>query len=73
MLADANGIPPALKISPADRHDSKLLEPLVDAVPPSASVRVGHDGWPSWTPIQATTSLAADGLARRVHREIVER
>ena len=33
ILVDANGIPLALKISPANRHDSKLLETLVDAVP----------------------------------------
>ncbi|WP_451991450.1 IS5 family transposase [Azospirillum argentinense] len=33
ILVDANGIPLALRISPANRHDSKLLEALVDAVP----------------------------------------
>jgi len=33
ILVDANGIPLALKISPANRHDSKFLEALVDAVP----------------------------------------
>ena len=31
---DANGIPLALRLTPANRHDSKELEPLVDAVPP---------------------------------------
>jgi len=30
---DANGIPLAVRISPANRHDSKLLEGPVDAVP----------------------------------------
>ena len=33
ILVDANGIPLALRISPANRHDSKFLEALVDAVP----------------------------------------
>ena len=30
---DANGIPLAVRISAANRHDSKFLVPLVDAVP----------------------------------------
>ena len=33
ILVDANGIPLALTISAANRHDSKFLETLVDAVP----------------------------------------
>ena len=33
ILVDGNGIPLALKISPANRHDSKFLEALIDAVP----------------------------------------
>jgi transposase len=31
---DANGIPLAVRLSPANTHDSRLLEPLIDAVPP---------------------------------------
>ncbi|MFC7335480.1 IS5 family transposase, partial [Rhodocista pekingensis] len=33
ILVDANGIPLALTISAANRHDSRFLETLVDAVP----------------------------------------
>jgi transposase len=32
-LVDANGVPLALLLSPANVHDSRLLEPLLDAVP----------------------------------------
>jgi IS5 family transposase len=34
LLTDANGIPLALILTPANRHDSKLLESLIDAVAP---------------------------------------
>ncbi len=34
LLVAADGIPLALKVSPANRHDSLLLEDLVDAMPP---------------------------------------
>jgi transposase len=34
LLVDANGIPLALLISPANTHDSQLFAPLIDAVPP---------------------------------------
>ena len=34
LLTDANGIPLALILTPANRHDSQLLEPLIDAAPP---------------------------------------
>ncbi len=34
VLTDANGIPLALKLTGANVHDSRMLEPLVDAVPP---------------------------------------
>jgi transposase len=33
VIVDANGIPLAVRISAANRHDSKFLIPLVDAVP----------------------------------------
>jgi len=31
---DAGGVPLAVLLSPADVHDSRLFEPLIDAVPP---------------------------------------
>jgi IS5 family transposase len=34
VLVDANGIPLALELTPANVHDSTMLEPLLDAVPP---------------------------------------
>ncbi len=34
MLVDRNGIPLAALISPANWHDSRMLEPLLDAVLP---------------------------------------
>jgi transposase len=34
VLVDANGIPLALLLSPANVHDSCLFEPMIDAVPP---------------------------------------
>jgi transposase len=33
-LVDANGIPLALELTPANVHDSTMLEPVLDAVPP---------------------------------------
>ena len=34
VLVDANGIPLALTLTPANVHDSTMLEPVLDAVPP---------------------------------------
>ena len=34
VLVDAHGVPLALLLSAANVHDSRLLEPLLDAVPP---------------------------------------
>jgi transposase len=34
VIVDANGIPLAVRHSPANTHDSQLFEPLIDAVPP---------------------------------------
>ncbi len=39
MLTDAKGIPLALKLTGANVHDSRMLEALVDAVPPIRSCR----------------------------------
>lgn len=34
VIVDASGSPLAVRLSPANRHDSQLFEPLIDAVPP---------------------------------------
>jgi transposase len=34
LIVDAAGVPLALALSPANVHDSRLFEPLIDAVPP---------------------------------------
>ena len=34
VLVDAGGIPLALVLTPANAHDSQVLEPVLDAVPP---------------------------------------
>jgi hypothetical protein len=34
VLVEAGGVPLALSLSPANTHDSRLFEPLIDAVPP---------------------------------------
>ena len=34
VIVDANGIPLAVRPTPANTHDSQLFEPLIDAVPP---------------------------------------
>lgn len=34
VLVDANGIPLAVALTPANVHDSTMLEPVLDAVPP---------------------------------------
>lgn len=39
LLVDAGGIPFALRLSPADRHDSRMLEAVLDAVPPVRQCR----------------------------------
>jgi transposase len=34
LLVDGNGIPLALLLTGANRHDSRLLEPLIEVVSP---------------------------------------
>jgi len=47
VLVDANGIPLATRVSAANRNDSKLLEPMLDAVVP---VRTHQPGRPRRRP-----------------------
>ena len=39
VLVDAGGIPLALELTPANAHDSTMLEPMLDAVPPVRQCR----------------------------------
>lgn len=41
MITDAEGVPLAVRLSEANRHDVTELIPLVDAIPPIAG-KVGH-------------------------------
>lgn len=34
MITDAQGVPLAVRVTPANTHDSRMLEAMVDAVPP---------------------------------------
>jgi transposase len=49
VLTDAGGIPLAVRVSAANTHDSLLLEPVVDAVPPILGPR-GRPGRPRKRP-----------------------
>ena len=42
IVVDAQGIPLAACLSPANRHDSKMLASTLDAVPPIRNGRRGH-------------------------------
>jgi transposase len=39
VLVDAGGVPLALALTPANVHDSTMLEPVLDAVPPVRQCR----------------------------------
>jgi transposase len=43
VLVDGHGAPLALRLSPANRHNSQVLEPALDAVPPPRGRRGGVD------------------------------
>ncbi len=45
-MVDRDGTPPAALISPANIHDSRLLAPMLDAIPPIRRPR----GRPRWRP-----------------------
>jgi IS5 family transposase len=49
LLVDRNGVPLAAGLSPANAHDSMLLEPMVDAVPAVKGPR-GRPGRPRRRP-----------------------
>jgi transposase len=79
---DRNGIPLAVRLSAANVHDSKLLESLVDAIPPIVGPR-GRPGRPRKRPAKLHTDKAYDcsdkrralrsrGIAPRIARRGVD-
>ena len=85
VLVDANGIPLAIAPGPANVHDSRRFEPLIDAVPPirQCAGTAAPAARPSSTPTKATITRAAakprgagasrPGIARRGGVESGER
>jgi transposase len=82
VLVDAQGVPLAARISAANVHDSKLLEPVVDAVPPIWRP-VGEPGRPRRRPDKLHADNGYDypalrralrrrGIAPRIARRGVE-
>jgi hypothetical protein len=59
VLVDGRGIPLAVALSAADVHDCKLLEPLVDAVPPIRQP-FGQPGRPRFRPAKSHGDKAYD-------------
>jgi transposase len=46
-VVDAQGIPLAVEVTAANLHDSRMLEPMLDAIPP---IRTGRRGRPRRRP-----------------------
>jgi len=78
---DGHGTPLGLTLSPANRHDSKMLAPTLDAVPP---VRSGRRGRPRRRPGKLHADKSYDhrfcradcrrrGIVPRIARRGVER
>jgi transposase len=69
LLVDRQGIPLAVLLSAANVHDSKLLEPLVDAVPPIRRP-TGQPGRPRFRPAKLHGDKAYDfTFCRRALRQ----
>jgi transposase len=64
LLVDRRGIPLAVKLTAANVHDSKLLEPLVDAVPPIRRP-TGQPGRPRFRPKKLHGDKAYDYPEKR--------
>jgi transposase len=58
MVTDAEGTPLGLTLSPANRHDSRMLEATLDAVPP---VSGGKRGRPRRKPVKLHADKAYTG------------
>jgi transposase len=64
LIVDRNGIPLAIRLSAANAHDSTLLLPLIDAVPPIIGPR-GRPGRPRKRPAKLHADKAYDASALR--------
>ena len=64
LVVDRNGIPLAVRLSAANVHDSKLLEPLVDAIPAIVGPR-GRPGRPRFRPSKLHADKAYDSAEKR--------
>jgi transposase len=64
LVVDRNGIPLAVRLSAANAHDSTLLEPLVDAIPPIVGPR-GRPGRPRFRPAKLHADKAYDSADKR--------
>jgi len=64
LVVDRNGIPLAIRLSPANAHDGTQLLPLVDAIPPIIGPR-GKPGRPRKRPSKLHADKAYDASALR--------
>jgi transposase len=64
LVVDRNGVPLAVRLSGANVHDSKLLEPLIDAIPPVVGPR-GRPGRPRFRPAKLHADKAYDSSEKR--------
>jgi transposase len=64
LVVDRSGIPLAVILSAANAHDSTLLEPLVDAIPPIVGPR-GRPGRPRFRPAKLHADKAYDAAEKR--------
>ncbi len=64
LVVDRNGIPLAVRPSATNAHDSTVLEPLVDAIPPIVGPR-GRPGRPRFRPAKLHADKAYDSSEKR--------
>jgi transposase len=64
LVVDRDGVPLAVRLSGANVHDSKLLEPLIDAIPPVVGPR-GRPGRPRFRPDKLHADKAYDSSEKR--------
>ena len=80
LVVDAQGIPLAIEVTPANRHDSRMLEPLLDAIPP---LKTGRRGRPRHRPAKLHADKGYDykrcrracrrrGIKHRIARKGIE-
>jgi transposase len=69
LIVDRQGVPLAAKLTAANVHDSKLLEPLVDAIPPIRRP-IGRPGRPRFRPTKLHGDKAYD---YPIHRRALRR